>query len=595
MLMSSGKKKLIIICVSVLLLAAIGGGIVFVALSGHIGNPRYQFGKVEYYSTADGSVITDSYCYSDDWFLGKATEENDSLALISMQLTATVGDDDPDGTGVRFLNELGFEETGFEGFDVDEPEQVSYLWGRKTIGSGLNKSTLVVIVIQSYSSDKEVSKMAWTQNFTVNGDEETDEFYSYSRCIDETVDGVEKLADGNTKYWIMGESRGGALTNILAARLGDRISRAESHIFAYTFEAPCTVDYTATKKLEENYAYIHNYICNEDIVTSVPPWNMTRYGTTYILDSRDSNAKLPSELQRMGSPLYDVTQSEYYGSFESEYIEKVTKAITDEIPNRADYSKDRTVTLEDPDGGEITLNYNYQDMLVKLMGVVFGDQDLKSFGSTLLENKGALIGMGLNLLMGVTLGSDSRLLQVARDFKSYADGSGIELPFTEDEYFGFFKLAAPIMIDASSGISIEGMGDFNMFGSLSPLMNLGESAKALTLSHHFDAVIARLKIRAGIPEVAGFDVSAGGDSAKEIEKALNSSKAATGSTDCRGVAWMTFEVEEGISGAYDVTLRLTGHRCEDDFEFTIEGEESISPLEITYEDGDCVIRGTWDI
>ena len=48
-----------------------------------------QFGQVEFYSTAEpGTVLKDSYRYSDRWFTVDPAMENKELALLSMQFVA---------------------------------------------------------------------------------------------------------------------------------------------------------------------------------------------------------------------------------------------------------------------------------------------------------------------------------------------------------------------------------------------------------------------------------------------------------------------------------------------------------------------------
>ena len=58
-----------------------------------------HFGTVEEYSTAaPGNVLKDSFYFDDTWFLrGAETERNDSLALVSMQLTASALENEKEG------------------------------------------------------------------------------------------------------------------------------------------------------------------------------------------------------------------------------------------------------------------------------------------------------------------------------------------------------------------------------------------------------------------------------------------------------------------------------------------------------------------
>ena len=68
-------------------------------------------------------------------------------------------------------------------------------------------------------------------------------------------------------------------------------------MFAYTFEAPATVDAAAAG----NIKYIHNYVCSDDIVTHIPLWGMTRYGVTHDLKTKETDEGLAAALEALGS------------------------------------------------------------------------------------------------------------------------------------------------------------------------------------------------------------------------------------------------------------------------------------------------------
>ena len=165
------------------------------------------------------SMLTDGYYYSDDWFFEDSAEANDALALASMQLTAAALDDAPDGPGAQFLNKLGFEETGFAFADPSDPDMCSYTWARKTITDGSETATLVAVGFQSYSFDKVVKRTGWKQNFRVNGGTIGAEHDAFASALAGVIDEIAALGGtGNVRFWITGQSRGGALANLLAAR-----------------------------------------------------------------------------------------------------------------------------------------------------------------------------------------------------------------------------------------------------------------------------------------------------------------------------------------------------------------------------------------
>ena len=183
--------------------------------------PSMKYGTAEYYSTyTKDSMLTDGYYYSDDWFFEDSAEANDALALASMQLTAAALDDAPDGPGAQFLNKIGFEETGFAFADPSDPDMCSYTWARKTITDGSETATLVAVAFQSYSLDKVVKRTGWKQNFRVNGDTIGAEHDAIASALAGVIDKIALLGGtGNVRFWITGQSRGGALADLLAAKL----------------------------------------------------------------------------------------------------------------------------------------------------------------------------------------------------------------------------------------------------------------------------------------------------------------------------------------------------------------------------------------
>lgn len=248
---------------------------------------EYISGDVEWMSSVSDSssetgtkTIKDTFYYSDDWFGDDPSSENPELALASMQLTASCVSDGADNTGEAFFKSMGFEEVGYSDFNSSDPDDCNYTWARKAIGD----STLVAVVIQSVNNGWKQKNKAWKQNFTVNepgGADPSGEHYAYAAAVDKVADDIAALAaDGETVFWITGQSRGGAIANVLAARLSDNIDGVK--IFAYTFEAPATVD----AGMAGNYKFIHNYVCSDDLVAQIPPWGMTRYGVMHELKTK---------------------------------------------------------------------------------------------------------------------------------------------------------------------------------------------------------------------------------------------------------------------------------------------------------------------
>ena len=328
------------------------------------------FGTAEWNSTfTSGTTITDSFYYSDDWFLEDPAVQNDQLALVSMQLVAAATDNDENGTGATFLRKLGFTQVGFGGFEEADPEGCNYTWGTKTIGEGEDAFTLEVIVIQSSSAEQVAKQIGWRQNFLVNGDSLSPEHASYAGAADKAAEGLlNQEISGNVKYWITGHSRGGAIAGILAARLKEH---ADS-VYAYTLEAPANVELAAVPENAADYDYIHNYICSDDVVTMIPPWEMTRYGVEHPLDTEETRAGVYASLVKLGSDAAEVAE-DYDSNVTKAASIKLIEGLRAGIPNREDYSALRTDTFTDATGNEVQITYDYQDVFISLMQVIFGN------------------------------------------------------------------------------------------------------------------------------------------------------------------------------------------------------------------------------
>ena len=192
-----------------------------------------------------------------------------------------------EGEFLEFRNVIDYFDEGDTFVFNDTKVSPVRLYGTKEIKDGSNTCTLAVVVMQSYTLDSSIKKKGWVQNFTVNNPAGSSgkEHYAFSKAVDKVIGHIAGLkTDDNTRYWIMGQSRGGALANILSAKLPDKTGISRKNIFAYTFESPATVDGSVFSSSSENiskYGYIHNYRCTDDIITYLPPWEMTRYGEEY--------------------------------------------------------------------------------------------------------------------------------------------------------------------------------------------------------------------------------------------------------------------------------------------------------------------------
>jgi len=288
----------------------------------------YRYGTLNLNSTYEsGKLLKDSYYYTDDWFFQSPDKENHSLALLSMQGVAAAVGNAQDGPGASFLKSLGFEDISFHGFGSSDPYDCAFTLAKKTIESGSQSSQLIAVFVESTSLDSKVKEKSWKQNFTVNepegANEQTSnsaEQYAYSLAADKAYKQINKsVTSAQSKFWIAGQSRGGAIAGMIAARL------PKDATYAYTFEAPAQVEPAKAG----SYPNIHNYLCSDDLVTMIPPWGMTRYGVSHPIDL---SADISQELKMIGSGASATDPVEK--KEKAALLEKIISTLIRRVPSR---------------------------------------------------------------------------------------------------------------------------------------------------------------------------------------------------------------------------------------------------------------------
>lgn len=458
-----------------------------VCLAGCGSSYEYTTGNVEWYSTyTPGKMISDTYYYSDDWFSDDPGSENKELALASMQLTAAAVTDDENGAGAEFLRSMGFDEVGFSDFAGSGQDSCNYTWGRKTVSKGKEEFTLVAVAVQSYALDAGTKNRGWKQNFMVN-DPEGDpagEHYGFALAADSVAADIASLGDQDkVKYWITGQSRGGAIANILAERLPEMLGDKNAGVFAYTFEAPATVD--ADMAAEADCKYIHNYICSDDFVTMVPAWGMTRYGVMHDLKTKDTDKGLADALTALGSDAADLKPR----IIASDQAEHLAENLGTAIPSRADYSAKRE---------EHGIVYSDQEALTALMDIIFdagAEGEEESPLGKLLGKREKIMDAADHLAEGIRLERkggdpyDEYMEGTGRMYRAMEEAYGEGgVPLSKEDLYAILRAAAPVLIDVPEDPSEETSVDL--------IVNLAGYTEEMTYSHQFDTLVARLKILA---------------------------------------------------------------------------------------------------
>jgi len=458
---------------------------------------EHTFGDVEWLSTyaeEAGTTIKDSYYYSDGWFETNPETENKELALASMQLTAAAVSNDADGMGAKFLKDMGFDKVGFSDFESKDPDDFNYTYGIRELESG---DRIVAVAIQSTSADPAVKAKGWRQNFMVNDPDAGDpagEHYAFAKAADSKLDEIAALGDGSdgaVKYWITGQSRGGAIANILAKRLGDKFAGTGNSVYAYTFEAPATVDDASAGG--RDYNFIHNYACSDDLVTKVPAWGMTLYGITHDLKTDETDEGMTAELEAMGSEAADFRSR----ILVEDDVAAIEAGFEKKIPTRADYSASRTDKWTDASGQSHELTYTYQDAMTKFAGLISGGEsgfEISSLAGSRSEIEGSID----HLKAGVKLeaaGDDpcaeywEGAAGLYEQMQAAAGEGGLAL--TQDDVYEIVNVAAPVFIQIPED---GGEPDISLLTDA-----IGYSSD-LVFSHQFDTIIARLKVMAPTPD-----------------------------------------------------------------------------------------------
>lgn len=575
-----------------------------------------KFGQVELYSTASpGEVLTDSYSYSDKWFTLDPAVENKGLALLSMQLVSAAVDTDADGLGGDMLGKLGFDDIGFFGDSDLDVRDCNYTYGARRLDDG---SMLVAVAIQSYAFDRNGKIKGWPQNFEVNGDTAEGEHYALNKAAEAVIPDIIKLAgDGDVRYWITGQSRGGALAGLLAAKLPDVLGSRNKGIYAYTFESPCVVqpkDDNERARFESDYRYIHNYVCTDDLVTIIPPWGMVRYGVDHILNTEEADSRLQEELGKLGSS--QKVPEGYNREAAQKKAEAVLDALLKGIPTREEYSRDHSVTVKLSDGTEKAITYNYQSLLGILLVSVFGgaldEADLSNALEYLSEAMSVLTDyvsayLAENGMIEVEEDPDALYRKAASEFNAFLkDKVSVDLKLTDDDMYALLKLAAPVIINKDAG---EATGlDPKTAVVVVPLVYVASALEVpdMLFSHHFDSLLARLHVQSPAPAAGDIALTADAplvqDPMTRMPRKIRASVAASdyGSWLTSSAEWLSEDGTIANRKVYYLKVRLSaaGHALTEDQKITLNGEEPIEKT-ISYEKGayvaDCVWKYTFGV
>ncbi len=550
----------------------------------------YQYSLINLNSSFDeGKILKDTCYYTDDWFFQSPSLQNDALALLSMQGVSASVDNDSGGTGASFFRNLGFDDISFVGFNSTDPYDCAYTLAKKTITRGGDRIDLVAVFVMSYAVNSDLRSKGWRQNFTVNDPANTTgsnlgaEHYSYSLAADKAYNQLKSLVTSGTRFWVAGQSRGGAIAGTIAARL------PKDSTYAYTFEAPAEVDSSfhgvaGGPSAPDSYSNIHNYQCSDDLVTWIPPWNMTRYGVTHSIDL---NANIKGELQKLGS---DMKAPDNDSQETEALIRQIMTVLLKGIPTRQEYSQEMDI----PNGEK----YSYQAMMVKLMGFVFGNGLNGINTQELLSQLGSLRKPVEDLIQAINTGSSQDYWNAAEGVHALLEKIISDNPLEIKDVYLLLRAAGPLLVDTNAVIP-EGSDDPTASVIyLTPALSLISEADTMIYSHHFDTLIARLKTMAPAPALADINLTisdpaagdASGKAVTEIREAIDQAASSISSN----VSWngSSAKLEDNKILYLQVEMFVPG-RPLDGFKMTINGQGPVGEPEIIGKDGVNVYTATW--
>lgn len=306
-------------------------------------------------------AIDGDYYYRDSYFTAPATVYNPHLATMSMALTLSSFWADHAwnyymqyDNAVELLSDVGFEhiEANLETDGRPTADTIGVLMSHKTvIETNGEPYNLVTITIRSSSYGSE-----WASNMLVGNEQEYNgDHKGFSMARDRALEFIlpylEKHIEGNTKFWITGFSRGGAVGGLLGAWMDDNIRTLEdmnvktglNDIFTYTFEAPTSM--LRKNTAGKNYSNIFNIMTSEDPIVYLPfggsraqGWDFVHPGEVrkYPAMTAERIASVERELYKL-NPYFEYTLDEFVpfmnplGKNMATFLANFSKAFTMKI------------------------------------------------------------------------------------------------------------------------------------------------------------------------------------------------------------------------------------------------------------------------
>ena len=258
-------------------------------------------GRFTHLQTTKYSDTDDIFYYSDDYFQRSANIYDKHLSTMSLNvamaaMNSSVGGKDQyeekPGNVLELFDKLGFVDfsTNPDFMEKPDTDTIGVAIAHKEISVGNDTYTLVPIAVRGGGYERE-----WISNMQIGSSGDAEGFAS---AADRTYDFLQEymtcfnIDPERSKFWICGFSRGGAVTDLLTAKLTDTYNPSGERVYGYSFATPRAA-YNPTK----TYLNSHCVINPSDLVPYMAPeyLGFEHYGSEVYLS--DNTEFSPAVLQ----------------------------------------------------------------------------------------------------------------------------------------------------------------------------------------------------------------------------------------------------------------------------------------------------------
>jgi len=290
-------------------------------------------------SLKSGANITVKATYKPGYFSSDSSKFNKDLAMLSYVAASSSMSK---ASCESFYKSMGFSNLEPEGWDTEPTaDSVAYMLASKKI----DDSVLIAITVRGFNYLSE-----WANNLTVG---KTGDHAGFSMEADKIITSLEEYIDSyitnpeKIKIWIMGYSRGGGISDVVAHKILSSEIVQEENLYAYTFEAPASLAY------EYKHNCVHDIRNSADLIPYIPPaqWGLYHAGVetdiysdnlrSYLikdLDLKDGDFPTfkPNTDQKTPSAFNEylittITSVDWFSN-RGQYVDNVQTPVTEFIP-----------------------------------------------------------------------------------------------------------------------------------------------------------------------------------------------------------------------------------------------------------------------